>query len=234
MLKSRWFGIVAYSVLGIIFLVGVIITVRQYVYFGEPYTPPPSPTIAPTPAPTEQTAQNEPAEPTTEPTPAPTTEPTPAPLQDLADPVKIYFTRQEMSADIIGLPMIREENTIRPADADDHLTAAWNSDGPVPGEPGIAHINGHISKDQVLGTFHVLRDDMVEGDEVAIEYADGSVLYFEVEVVMTYSLEEFPSQILYPIFEGDPLLSLVTCAGDYDRSIGTSQSRVLAMARLKQ
>ncbi len=226
MKKKRWLKIALNMFFAALFIGGVVITLRQYVYFKEPYTPPP-----PTPHPAPSTAVS--AAISTPHSPAETLSPSPTPYVRpiLPAPTKLYFIRQEISCEILPVPMLEEDGVLSPGTLDDHMRAAWNMEGPVPGEPGIAHINGHISKDGVLGTFHILRDDMVIGDEIAIEYEDGSVRYFNVEKLMTYTLDEFPTELLLPNWGGEPLLSLVTCKGDWDRKLRTHDSRALVMCR---
>lgn len=65
------------------------------------------------------------------------------------------------------------------------------------------------------------------GEEVAIEYNDGSVRYFKVRSVDTYYLYELPPTVMG--LGGDTRLTLITCLGDFNHDIGTSEHRVVVV-----
>ena len=108
--------------------------------------------------------------------------------------------------------------------------AAWYEPGPAPGEQGNALVNGHKSWKGKIGRFSVLWN-MEEGQKVAIEREDGSVLYFRVTSVDFYPYNDYPESVMD--MESDTAkMTLITCYGDFDRSAGTSEQRCVVVCEL--
>ena len=113
---------------------------------------------------------------------------------------------------------------------DDPDVAAWYEPGYAPGELGNALINGHKSWKGKIGRFSVLWD-MKEGQRVAVEREDGSVLYFKVVSVDFYPYDDYPEEVMQ--IESDVAkLTLITCYGDFDHSAGTSKQRCVVVCEL--
>ena len=216
MLQKRWFRILLYCAIALLFLGGVIITLRDNVLFPGEYSPPPTPTP---PASTPE------ATPSAAATAAPP--PTPTPLPEFADPVKIYFTSAEIESEIVPVGQTETGAMDAPASA---VLAGWYENGPSPGEAGNAIIDGHVRWKGKLGNFAHLRD-MAVGEEVVIEYADGSFHYFTAVSVDVYRLDNFPDHVMKLDIGGEPRMTLITCLGDYNSAIGTSESRVVVICR---
>jgi hypothetical protein len=213
------FNIIIYIVIAVLLTAGAIITVREYVLIKAPYTPPPTPQPAVTPSPT--------AEPTEKPgiTPSPTPSPTPY-IKPI--PVKIYFTEREIECDIVKVGILENGEM---ATVDDAKLAAWLEMGPAPGEPGNALINGHVRWKGTKGYFSILKEMRV-GEEVVIEFEDGSVKTFEAVSTDIYKLGAIPDDVLN--LGGETRMTLITCLGDYNPDIGTSESRVVVVCKPKQ
>lgn len=62
--------------------------------------------------------------------------------------------------------------------------AAWRSDSPAPGEPGLSVLAGHIDRLRLLRP----------GDELVIRRADGSEVRFTVTQVGLYPEGAFPAE----------------------------------------
>ncbi len=205
--------------LACLFLGGVYIIVRSSILFPTEYEAPPEQTEAITPVPTPEA--------TSEATFTP--EPTPTPRPTFAAPAKIYFTAQEISADIIQVGVDDEDNSMEAPD--DAKLGGWLTLSVPPGEPGNSIISGHDKWKGEKGTFSTLKK-LEPGDEVVIEHADGGFNYFEVIDVNTYLAEEVPDDVMRLTREGTPKLTLITCLGDYDYT-GRSKSRVVATCQAK-
>ncbi len=214
--QSKVFWAIIYVLIAALLLGGIYMVVREYIWIPGPYEAPPTPapTVAATPAPTLAPSD----------TPLPTPSPTPY-VQKI--PVRIYFTGYERQADIYPVG-VTEDNAMDTLDS--AKDAAWYQYGPSPGEPGNALLNGHVKWKGELGTFSILKE-MKVGDEIVIEYEDGSFKYFEVTNLDTYLLDEIPSSVMD--LSGESRTTLITCLGDYDTSIGTSRSRVVAVCKEK-
>ncbi len=203
-----------YILVGAVFLTGVYLILREYVLFPAPYVAPP------TPAPTATIAPTLPPQVTPVPTPSPT------PYVKKI-PVRIYFTDHELQADIYPVG-VTENNEM--ATLDSAKDAAWYQFGPSPGEEGNAIINGHVRWKGEKGTFSILKE-MSVGEEIVIEFDDGGFKYFTVDTLDTYLLDEVPASVMD--LKGESRMTLITCLGDYDRDLGTSRSRVVAVCREK-
>lgn len=211
MKKSKLINIILWIAVIALGVSGIVMIVRQYVLIKEPYTPPPTP--APTPAVT--------ATPKPSGTPQPT--PSPTPYVKLT-PVKIYFTERDIVSDIVPVGIVDGAmDTV-----DDAKLAAWLVDSATPGDPGNSIINGHRTWKKVLGYFSVLKD-MELGEEIAIELEDGSVRYFEVVSNDVYRIDNHPTSIME--LGGETRVTLITCLGDYNPAIGTSESRVVVVCK---
>ncbi len=215
MLNKRWVRVALYMIIAALFLGGLLITVRQNVLFQTDYEAPPTPapTVAPTPAPTVEAVVT--------PSPTPYVKPV---------PTKIYFTDYEISAEVV--PVGVTDGAMETLDSAEDV--AWLGSGVGPGEPGNALLNGHVTWKKKAGTFSILRDKLKAGDEIAFTYLDGSTRYFTVTTVETYLIDEFPPEYLDLDIGGAPRVTMITCLGDWDQALGTSRSRVVAVAVPKE
>lgn len=110
------------------------------------------------------------------------------------------------------------------------------ADDPLPGEIGVpavlvGHVDGPI--DGVKGRPGVFfrLSQLHVGDEVLIEREDGSRVRFLVYQVDKYSKAGFPTDEIYAPTE-TPELRLITCGGDFDRSVGHYRDNWIVRARL--
>jgi len=213
--NSKAFWIVIYVIIAAMLLTGVYMVLRDYVLISlKPYEAPPTPApaVAATPAPTLAP----------EATPAPTPEPTPYVKRI---PVHIYFPSRKLDADIypVGLTKDNAMDTL-----DSATDAAWYEDGPSPGEPGNALLNGHVHWKGTVGTFSILKE-MKAGEPVVIKYDNDTYKYFTITSIDVYLLGEVPPSVMS--LGGESRTTLITCLGDYDRKLGTSRSRVVAVCK---
>ena len=134
---------------------------------------------------------------TVETQPAESAEPTPTPYQyTRSAPKKIYFIDAQVMAEVYPVGLIEEGDKKGQMDTiEDPDVAAWYEPGPAPGEQGNALVNGHKSWKGKIGRFSVLWN-MEEGQKVAIEREDGSVLYFRVTSVDFYPYNDYPESVM--------------------------------------
>ena len=228
--RSRLLSNILMAVSIVLFLSGAYLIVRQYVYIPDSYVAPATPIPAlPTPS--------------ALPTPTQTAEVTPSPTPYIKKiPVTLHFTDREISCPIEpvgivddvdkkGRPILDENGepikimgTINSA-----KVAAWLEDGPSPGELGNAIINGHIRWAKVAGVFSVL-GDMTPGEEIAVTYDDGGVMYFAVDSVDIFTIDDWPEWVM-EIESLDTRVTLITCHGEWNSAQGTSNERVVVVAR---
>lgn len=210
----------------LLFAAGVWLLVRQYVFIPDAYVAPPTPTAAPAPTPG--------------PTAAAVATPSPTPYVKKI-PVTLHFTEREISCPIepVGIvddvdkkgnPILDEngEPVKIMGTIDSEKVAAWLEEGPSPGEPGNAIINGHIRWKKVAGVFSVL-SDMAPGEKMAVTYDDGSVTYFAVASVDVFTIDDWPAWVMEQ--SSDTRMTLITCHGEWNSSQGTSNERVIVVAK---
>jgi hypothetical protein len=173
----------------------------------SPVSPPPAPPVAPAPV-----------------APAPVA---PAPdgvpegretLTRVAPPVSLRVPAIEVDARIVVVGLEPDGAMEIPSDV---RTVGWydpfEGAGVAPGEPGTAVIAGHVdSRTQGRGAFWSLRD-LVPGDVIDVEHADGTSTRWQVESVVRYPKTDIPIVDIFT-FEGDERLALITCGGEFDRS----------------
>jgi hypothetical protein len=92
--------------------------------------------------------------------------------------------------------------------------------GLSPGEPGTAVIAGHVdSRVQGRGAFWLLRE-LSPGDIVEVTHEGGRISAWRIESVVRYPKDDVPIKDIFAI-EGPPRIALITCGGEFDRSIGS-------------
>lgn len=104
----------------------------------------------------------------------------------------------------------------------------WYRFNPTPGENGSAVLAAHISFNGANGVFRYL-SDVEPGDVVTIGYDDGSSGTFEVFEVSQYDKQELPLDRIFDK-DGDPVLTLITCGGDFNRSVSSYEDNFVAYA----
>ncbi len=138
-------------------------------------------------------------------------------------PARVYFEAQRESCQLVALGLT-EDGAIQTSDTTNK--AAWYKYGASPGDPGNAILSGHDRWRGMTGAFDVVKQLQI-GDQVTIEFTDGSFRFFTVISNNTYGLDSFPLDITQ--IEGPSRLTLITCYGDYESTIETSLSRVVVV-----
>jgi len=104
----------------------------------------------------------------------------------------------------------------------------WYRFNATPGEPGSAVLAAHISFDGQPGVFRYL-DEASVGDRVVIQFDDGTTSEFEIIELAQYDKQELPTDRVFAK-TGDPVLTLITCGGDFNRSLRSYEDNVVAYA----
>jgi Sortase domain len=111
----------------------------------------------------------------------------------------------------------------------DYDLAGWFTGGAMPGQDGPAVISGHVDSKSGPAIFYRLRE-LGRGDAVRVRRADGRWLAFEVTGTARYAKAEFPTEAVFGPVTG-PVLRLITCGGDFDRSSGHYLDNLVVTAR---
>jgi hypothetical protein len=105
----------------------------------------------------------------------------------------------------------------------------WYRHGPVPGEAGSSVMAAHVDlSGPGRGVFWSL-GELEPGDRIIVDYADGTSAEFSVEARNTYLKTELPLDAIFAR-GGTPVLTLVTCGGGFNTTIGRYDSNVVVYA----
>ena len=221
-MNNKTVRILLFALSGLLFAAGAFLLLRNFIRMPGKYDAPPTEAermvfTAPTPKPTIRPAgakveENEPL-------------PSPTPVS-LADPVMISFPEGKLQCPVepVGVDSDGAMDAVP-----DAKIAGWYRYGVSPGEPGNALLDGHVRWKGELGTFSYLKE-MELGEEVVIEYSDGSFRSFHVDSIETYLAEDVPLETMDLDLGGEPKMTLITCAGDFDET-GHSKSRVIVICK---
>jgi sortase (surface protein transpeptidase) len=111
----------------------------------------------------------------------------------------------------------------------DYGLAGWFTGGAMPGQDGPAVISGHVDSKSGPAVFHRLRE-LRPGDTIRVQRADGDWVVFEVTTTARYAKAEFPTDAVFGPVTG-PVLRVITCGGQFDRSSGHYLDNVVVTAR---
>jgi len=215
--KIKWI------IAGALVLYAAVALFRQYVFIPGKYEAPPTPV---------PTVEAEEVQVTPEATPY---------IKKV--PVKMYFTQREISFDVesVGIvpytdakgnQVVNElgQKVYTMGTLDTEKAAAWLENGPSPGEYGNAIFNGHITWKKVAGVFSVL-PKMEKGEEIVVEYEDGSTMTFLVDSVNIFNFNDEPADVM-AYDTGDSRMTLITCYGEsWNSDMGTREQRCVVVAK---
>ena len=144
-------------------------------------------------------------------------------------PVTLTFQSQEISCRIASVGV--DDNNVMESVEDAHI-ASWLSMDPyvVPGDVGNAIIGGHNLWRGKAGTFSILKNIQL-GDSVLVGFNNGEWRYFDVIEIGNCAFDD----TTYMDAEADEaLLTLITCQGDWNSDLGTSEHRVVVVCKLHE
>jgi LPXTG-site transpeptidase (sortase) family protein len=146
-------------------------------------------------------------------------------VRPLSFPTRIEIPSLEVDATIVAVGLQPDGSMeIPPA-----TVAGWYHYGPKPGaDSGSAVIAGHVASRGVPGVFLKLRGLEV-GAEVSVTDADGETHRYRVSERFQVGKEALPSTELFRT-SGDPVLTLITCGGEFDRKARRYSDNVIIRA----
>lgn len=143
------------------------------------------------------------------------------------------------AADVMDAPQGRAEDPVWQA-------AFWYRGGSIPGQPGTATIAGHVTDSVGRPAAFAHLDDLRPGDPVVVrDQRTGLNVTFLVNATKTYTLAEAATpSVLSDIYGSGPVtgtapqasadglahLTLITCAGTFDRRLSTHDHRLVVYA----
>ncbi|MFL6144160.1 MAG: class F sortase [Labedaea sp.] len=154
--------------------------------------------------------------------------PTADPIQDpvsVARPVRLRIPAIGVDSPVVDIGVDAAGVLVPPVAAD---RVGWFTAGPAPGDTGPALLAAHVDSRTGPGVFFRLAD-LRAGDRVAVERADGSTAGFAVVSTKRVAKTAFPTELVYaplPV----PLLRLITCGGEFDRTARSYLDNVIVEA----
>ncbi len=104
----------------------------------------------------------------------------------------------------------------------------WYRFNPTPGELGSSVLAAHIAYNGEPGVFRYLADVEI-GERVVVAFDDGTTTEFEIVELAQYDKQELPTDRVFAK-DGEPVLTLITCGGDFNRSLRSYEDNIVAYA----
>jgi sortase (surface protein transpeptidase) len=139
-------------------------------------------------------------------------------------PVRLRIPSIGVDAELESVGVDERGNLAAPSDP---RKAAWYREGPAPGEPGDAVIDGHLDWTTGPAVFWDL-ERVQAGDEIDVVFQAGVSARFAVADSARYPYDSHPSGLFST--DGPARLSLITCAGSWDRGRRTYLERLIVHA----
>lgn len=109
-----------------------------------------------------------------------------------------------------------------------HL-AGWYVNSVKPGEIGLSIMDGHRDGSKIGGIFRNIVQ-LQKGDELQIEYGDGSIKKFLIVEVHQVPTEDAYALMYEKKYSIERQLNLVSCGGKYSKSQNTYEDRIIVVA----
>ena len=135
----------------------------------------------------------------------------------------------DLDLDVAVIPVGVDRSTGEMEIPDRPTVAGWYRYGPSPGQPGSAVLAAHIdSRRYGIGPFEALRR-AAPGTSIEVAFEDGTSQVFVVTGRQQFGKRDLPVDELFRR-EGGPTLTLITCGGAFDRSLGRYEDNVVVVA----
>ncbi|WP_405608284.1 class F sortase [Streptomyces sp. NBC_00076] len=144
-------------------------------------------------------------------------------------PLRLIIPKISVDAPFTDLTIARTGQLEAPP-ADDTNLVGWHAQGTSPGEAGTAIIAGHVDTATSPAVFAGL-GELEKGDTFRVLRADRRTATFVVDSAETFAKDDFPDQRVYADTP-QAQVRLITCAGDYDRSVRDYTDNLVVFAHL--
>jgi sortase (surface protein transpeptidase) len=141
-------------------------------------------------------------------------------------PIKLLIPSLHISAAVEALGVTQDYSLQAPAGTSD---VGWYRLGASPGSAGDAIISGHRGYPAGIPAVFNNIDRLRPGDEVDVQLADGSMVRFVVTRMFSTPYRTLPPGFFAA--DGVPLLTLVTCTGDFRNKDQTYSDRLVVQGR---
>ncbi|KZX20235.1 class F sortase [Rathayibacter tanaceti] len=141
------------------------------------------------------------------------------------EPARIAAPAMGLDEPLIGLGIQADGAMEVPVDYDD---VGWFSGGGRPGGSGRTVIAGHVDSRSGPAVFFRL-DELAPGDDVVVTGVDGSEHRYRVTAAEAHPKADFPTARVFGATLEEELV-LVTCSGEYDRTVGRYEDNLVVFA----
>ena len=150
------------------------------------------------------------------------------PILNASPPVAIDIPSIRVSTRmLVDLGLITDGTLEAPRD---FSSVGWYTAGPSPGELGAAVLTGHVDSYSGPAVFYRL-GALRPGARVSITRKDGSTATFNIDQVLRFPKDRFPTALVYGSTSRAEL-RLITCGGSFDQKSGHYADNVVAFAHL--
>jgi len=140
-------------------------------------------------------------------------------------PVRVRIPAIDVESEIIDLGLNTDGTLEVPKDWEQ---TGWYTGRSVPGNVGPGVVVGHVDSRSGPAVFYRLRD-LEAGDLVEIYRSNGTIALFRVSETVMVQKDGFPTDQVYGA-TSEPTLRLITCGGDFDRSIESYKGNLIVYA----
>jgi LPXTG-site transpeptidase (sortase) family protein len=158
---------------------------------------------------------------------------TPDPWAEKGAPARIQIEAIGVDAALERLGLTSDQRIGVP---DEWQNAGWYDVGFRPGEQGSAVISGHYDTDEGEAAVFYRLGELKVGDKIVVSYPDGEVYDFVVDGQRMAEAESVDAETWEAIFgpAESPRLSLITCDGVWNESLGGYDQRLIYHAGLRE
>lgn len=143
------------------------------------------------------------------------------------NPTSISIPTLNIDAPIVEVGQLDNGQMGVPDNGDD---VGWYEPGTKPGGIGNAVLAGHVDDRTGPAVFFDL-DELEEGDSILVAGEDGEELEYVVERLESYPFDDSPVDEIFGSSDTKQL-NLITCAGIFDRDVGTHDERLVVYTSL--
>lgn len=155
-------------------------------------------------------------------------------------PRALHIASVGINSDVIPEPTVRVYSPFSGKEVpsfgvpSDMYTTAWWSNGPAPGEDGMAIILGHTQVGGGYGVFNRL-GELSRGDTGSVALSSGKLTTFSVADIRNGVRKDEPDALGNILRESEDRydLALISCSGNFDEGLKVSEENIVVLALIQ-
>lgn len=149
-------------------------------------------------------------------------------VHPIPSPVRLVIPAIDVDAKLVPVGLLENGDMEVPSFG----LAGWYDPGPVPGANGPAVVVAHVDTKKGPDVFFRLKE-LRPGDEIVICGEDGDAARFVVDAMEQQLKSDLPIERIWND-TWQPVIRLITCGGEFDRSSGHYLSNVIVYGHLAE